>query len=68
MGPQVGPPTTAKAYPAIAVPRFSGVPGHVSILHNIRNRFAHISASTPPVLVTAAAAKVPEKKRVIKTV
>jgi hypothetical protein len=42
MGPQVGPPTTAKAYPAIAVPRSSGGPNNVSLLHFTSNLSAEM--------------------------
>jgi hypothetical protein len=53
MGPITGPPTTAIAYPAIAMPLSVG-----------RNK----SPKTPPVLVTGADAKKAQKKRVIMSV
>jgi hypothetical protein len=51
--PITGPPTTAIAYPAIAMPLSVG-----------RNK----SPKTPPVLVTGADAKKAQKKRVIMSV
>jgi hypothetical protein len=51
--PKVGPPTTAKAYPTIAVPRCAG---------------DQISPKTPPVFVTGAEPNIPAKNLVIKIV
>jgi len=51
--PNVGPPTTAKAYPTIAVPLCEG---------------DQISPRTPPVFVTGADPNNPAKNLVIKIV
>ncbi|KAF6218055.1 hypothetical protein HO133_006467 [Letharia lupina] len=53
IGPTIGPPTTANAYPTIAVPRCVG---------------SQMSPSTPPVFVTGADPKRPAKNRVMMMV